>query len=478
MSENMSKCLDRLRSEIQATLPVCATGNNSGLYSLTTRLHLDHIPVIPQLPPPFLILGRPDHNHYRIGLGKALQLETKGSNRFQQLQSCFEKLTASWQHDCLTESPYQPGAFCAFAFDEEDSMSGPWQGIANSLIMIPEVLLEFSEGHYTLTLSCQNSGLQTRQAQIEAWLSYTTTLLTALTDTQPDNEGENSLYRAPSEPANSDWITLVKRATTAIHNKQLDKVVPARHVHIRTTPAFNKTAILKRLAENFPSCLLLGISLGDKVLVAAAPERLVSLHNGTISCDALAGTGKRSGDPRQDNLLAHGLLQDAKTRYEHQLVVDHLSQSLSSVSAHVSTPDGPSVLPLGQLQHLWTPIKAQCRPGVSLFDLVSSLHPTPAVAGTPATEAQHWIKENESFQRGWYSGGIGWIQADGNGELAVLLRAALVSDDCADLYAGAGIVADSDPKAELEETELKLGAVINTLSKEPTTEEEQQMIQQ
>ena len=478
MSENISKCLDSLRDEINTTLPVHVAEEDLSLYSLTTRLHLDQIPVIPQLPPPFLILGRPDHNHYRIGLGEALQLKTEGSNRFLRLQSYFEKITASWQHDCLTGSPYQPGAFCAFAFDEEDTMSGPWQGIANSLIMIPEVLLEFSEGHYTLTLSCQSNRLQDRQAQIEAWLNYTTTLLTALTAAQPDDECENSLYRAPSEPANSDWMTLVKRATTAIQNKQLDKVVPARYVRIRATPAFNKTAILKRLAENFPSCLLLGVSLGDKVLVAAAPERLVSLNNGTISCDALAGTGKRSGEPRQDNLLAHDLLQDAKTRYEHQLVVDHLRQSLSRVSAHVSIPDGPSILPLGQLQHLWTPIKAQCRPGVSLFDLVSSLHPTPAVAGTPTIEAQRWINENESFQRGWYSGGIGWIQADGNGELAVLLRAALISDDCADLYAGAGIVADSNPKAELDETELKLSAVIDALCKEPTTEEKQQIAQQ
>jgi len=477
MPENISKCIDRLRNEINATLPVCVPGEGSNLYSLTTRLYLDQIPVLPQLPAPFLIWGRPDHNHYRIGLGKALQLTTGGKDRFQWLQSHFERTVASWQHDCLTESSCQLGAFCAFAYDEEDTMSGPWQGIANSLIMIPEVLLEFSEGRYTLTLSCQTSRLQARQAQINTWLSYTTTLLTALTTAQPDGECGNSLYRAPSELANRDWMALVKEAATAIHNKQLDKVVPARHVHIRTTPAFNKTAILKRLADNFPSCLLLGISLGDKVLVAATPERLVSLNNGTISCDALAGTGKRSGEPRQDNLLAHSLLQDAKTRYEHQLVVDHLRQSLSSVSAHVSVPDGPSVLPLGQLQHLWTPIKAQCRPGISLFDLVSSLHPTPAVAGTPAIEAQRWIKENELFQRGWYSGGVGWIQADGNGELAVLLRAALISDDSADLYAGAGIVADSDPKAELDETELKLSAVIDALCKEPATEEEQQMVQ-
>jgi isochorismate synthase len=356
-------------------------------------------------------------------------------------------------------------------------MSGPWQGIANSLITIPEVLLEFSEGHYTLTLSCQSHQLQSRQTQIDAWLKRTTTLLTSLSCLQPDIEGENSLCRAPNEPLNSDWIALVKKAKHSIHANKLSKVVPARHIHIRANHAFNETAILKRLAKNYPSCLLLGMSLGKKILVAATPERLVALHNGTISCDALGGTGECSGDVHKDNLLAHALLQDSKTRHEHKLIVDHLRLRLSSISAHLSIPDTPSILPLGHLQHLWTPIKAQCKPDISLFDLAATLHPTPAVAGSPAEASKRWITENETFKRGWYSGCVGWIQADGNGELAVLLRAALLSENNADLYAGAGIVADSDPHAELDETELKLNTVIDALCKQNITDEEQQKAQ-
>jgi len=466
MLEKISKCIDLLRHKITTTLSAGVPINGSGIYSLSVNLHLEQIPTIPQLPPPFLIWGRPDRNHYRIGFGTALQFETAGKDRFPKLQCHFDKIRANWHHDCLTDRPYQPGAFCAFAFDENDTMSGPWQDIANTLITIPQLLLEFSEGRYTLTLSCQNRHLQQptgTTGQIDLWLEGATKLLRTLIMPDALDEYENTLYRAPSEPTNSDWIALVENAKRGISSNRLSKVVPARHVHIRGSHSFNNTSILKRLAKKYPSCLLLGVSLGSKTLVAATPERLVSLNNGTISCDALAGTGERGDDTIQNNLLAHRLLQDPKTRHEHKLVVDHLRHQLGHISAHVSIPDTPSVLPLGHLQHLWTPIKAQCRPGISLFDLAATLHPTPAVAGAPAAEAKSWIAENEPFKRGWYSGGVGWIQADGDGELAVLLRAALLSDNGADLYAGAGIVADSDPGAELDETELKLSTVIDAL---------------
>lgn len=427
--------------------------------------------MVGSLPRPFLVWARPDRQHYRIGVGTALQVTTGGQERFLQLQHCFDNITASWRCESMAEGASPPGAFCAFAFDGDDKMSGPWQGVANSLIAIPEVLLEFKEARYTLSVSCQTERLQAPGMQIERWVNRTLALLTSLLTAGAKQERANTLYQAPSEPPNGDWLRLVAMAREAIRNQEMVKVVPARHVRIRATQPFNETAILKRLAQHYPTCLLLGLSLGSKTLIAATPERLVSLTNGTISCDALGGTTARSGNPVQDNLLAHSLLQAPKTRHEHALVVDHLRQALRRVSAHVSIPNTPSVLPLGQLQHLWTPIKAQCRPGISLLDLAAALHPTPAVAGTPVSVAKAWLARHEPFERGWYTGSIGWLQPDGNGELVVLLRSALLADTQADLYAGAGIVADSDPKQELAETELKLGGVIRALTNERTDAE-------
>jgi isochorismate synthase len=475
MTEQVSYCIEGLRKELAHISPESGRSAGPGLYSLTLPLQFDHIPVLGELPPPSLVWSRPDRQHYRVGLGTALQLKTGGPDRFQRLQHCYERIIDQWHHDAGADTTSRPGAFCAFAFDSEDPMSGPWQGLANSLISVPEVLLEFCEGHYTLSLSCQTGQLQHLATQKASWLQRTRQLLTSLCEaTVPDDE-ENTLSHAIGEPSSSEWLRIVRAALASIQAESLDKVVPARHVRVRGTRAFHAGSILRRLAHHYPGCLLLGVSQGNRSLVAATPERLVALHNGTINCDALGGTGEASGDPVRDNLLAHRLLQDQKTRHEHALVVEHLRQALGRVSAHVSVPDTPAVLPLGHLQHLWTPIKAQCRPGTTLLDLAALLHPTPAVSGTPVTAARAWLAAHEPFQRGWYTGGIGWLQADGNGELAVLLRCALLSGSEADLYAGAGIVADSDPKAELHETELKLNAVKRALAKEQTTVCDQKM---
>jgi isochorismate synthase len=476
MIEQVARCIDSLRGILASARLDQRYCNSPDLYTLTLPLELDQIPIIDQLTAPFLVWARPDHQHYRIGMGIVLQLKTGGRERFRRLQQYFEKLSDNWQHDSLADNFLKPGAFCAFAFDDDDTMSGPWEGTANSILAIPEVLLEYREGHFTLHLSCQADQLAQPQTQVEIWIKHTTSLLTSLLSSSDCPEPANTLYRAPGEPPGSDWLDLVELARDAILSKEMDKVVPARHVRFRSTRPFNEMAILKRLAQQYPSCLLLGLSLGKKTLVAATPERLVSLNNGTISCDALGGTGERDGNPNQDNLLAHRLLQDKKTRHEHTLVVEHLRHALTRVSAHVSIPDTPSVLPLGQLQHLWTPIKAQCRPGTSLLELAANLHPTPAVAGTPVNNAKKWLAKHEPFERGWYTGSVGWLQADGNGELAVLLRCALINDKQADLYAGAGVVADSDPKSELAETELKLSAVLGALTPEQSNEKEQQVV--
>ena len=120
MSASLSKCINLLRSEIETAFPTYFSVKDSRLYSLSVNLHLDQVPAIPQLPAPFLIWGRPDRNHYRIGLGTTLQYKTSGKERFQKLQCYFDKIRSNWHHDCLTELPYQAGAFCAFAFDEDD----------------------------------------------------------------------------------------------------------------------------------------------------------------------------------------------------------------------------------------------------------------------------------------------------------------------------------------------------------------------
>ena len=454
--------MQRIRAEVEAAVAEIAGRDHALFYSLTIALELKRPFVIPQLPRDHLIWGRPEHNHYRIGLGTALKWQAAGPERFEKLQREYDRICANWQHDCQTVHSYQPGVFCAFAFDADDPMTGPWQGLANTFFTIPELLLELRDGHYYLTFSCKSSQIKQqpkRLIQLQQWFNLTQQLLTAL-EAQPREQSDIALNGVPEMDHRNQWFSLVNGAKKAIHEQQLAKVVTARHLSLQTDSPLDEISILNYLAKKYPTCLLLGLSFGDKTVVAATPERMIGLEHGTIYCDALGGTSESSDDTLQSKQETESLLQNIKLRHEHQLVVDHLQQRLLALCNQLSIPDIPKLMPLGSLQHLWTPIEGKCFPKVSLFDLIAALHPTPAVAGTPAAEAQRWIAAHEPFHRGWYSGGVGWIQADGNGEVAVLLRTALISGRHIDLYAGAGIVADSDPIAEWNETELKLNAVL------------------
>jgi isochorismate synthase len=206
--------------------------------------------------------------------------------------------------------------------------------------------------------------------------------------------------------------------------------------------------------------------------IAATPERLVRRDGATVACDALAGSVARGAaftddapgrsptgaDDRATELLASG-----KDRREHDLVVSAIGTALRELGADVRVPTEPTIRTLRHVLHLHTPIAATLREPHHVLELAAALHPTPAVGGTPTRIATEWIAARESVPRGWYASPVGWFDLDGNGELAVAIRSGLVTGDRAHLWAGAGIVAGSDPDRELAETDLKLRAILGAL---------------
>ncbi len=178
---------------------------------------------------------------------------------------------------------------------------------------------------------------------------------------------------------------------------------------------------------------------------------------------AIAGSIARGTTPGADGALARALLASAKDRHEHELVVRAIRDSIAPLCDRLDVPEAPQVLALANVQHLLTPITAHLAARCRLLDLVDRLHPTPAVAGHPRAAALHELRERERIERGWYAGPVGWMNLDGDGELAVAIRSALLSGNQATLYAGAGIVAGSDPEAELAETRLKLQPLLSAL---------------
>jgi len=198
------------------------------------------------------------------------------------------------------------------------------------------------------------------------------------------------------------------------------------------------------------------------MFLGATPELLVTRERERFHISPLAGSGPRGVDADDDRRLGDELLASEKDRLEHSIVVDDVVRRLTPITKGITHPSVPVLERFATVQHLATPIAGSTDRRV--LDLAGVLHPTAAVGGFPRSEALAFIAKQEGIDRGWYSGGIGWIEPGGDGEIAVALRCALVRGDQAIIYAGNGIVKGSDPGDELAETRLKLRPMLDLLT--------------
>ncbi len=468
----INKLLSALQIQLSQALDDLCWPDTAALCTLSLPLTLVPKFNLPATDAMFFYSAQPDRNRFRLGLGCAYTYESAAGDggdapRVAELQQAFRCLQAGWAVHVLDGSTRLPqaAAFVGFAFAADEAAAAPWQAWPNTLLSVPQVLLQQDGEQVSLHLSAKPECLRTppqRLRQVQDWLGLCRELLTSESAGLEDDQ-RAGLQLIQSEPENETWLKQVEQVRQAIHAGEFTKVVPARHLHFQACRVLRPTQILEKLARQFPGCTQLGIGLGGSTLVAATPEKLVQFTDGQLRCDALGGTMPRSECAGHNQMMTNELMQSPRIRREHALVVDQMLRALDPLCSSLQLPNTPAVMPLRQLQHLWTPIKAQARAGVGLLDIVARLHPTPAVAGTPTAKAQAWIKQHEPFARGWYTGAAGWLERGGNGELSVILRCALLQGRQADLYAGAGVVADSDPVGELAETDLKLRSLLQIL---------------
>lgn len=448
----------QFHQQLAAGVPACR------LFSLTMKCPGLQPGRLPPLPAPYLYWARPDQELQLLGFGEAWRTTSSGTQRFDTLSGELRELEHSWLTNCEpgTAGPGH-GVFCATAFDPDDSMTACWEGLPNSILFIPRLLLRCEAGKTSLTFTCTGRELRHADAVLGNWERLAGQIVQAVCTTQAsDSQHDRQTLRITPE-SDTAWTRTVQLAIDAIRSGQLEKVVTARRVRLEASRAFDASRILSRLAHRYPTCLLIAINLDGRSVVSATPERLAALDNRTIHSDALGGTTGRAQDSRQDRQLTLRLLNCCKAQHEHALVVDSIRSALTPLCDELAPPAAPDVIKLRNLQHLWTGIRGTLQPGVSLLDAARRLQPTPAVAGTPTEMACRWLQDHENLARGWYSGTVGWLQANGDGELSVLLRCAVLQGRSADLFAGAGIVSDSDPQAELAETEIKLRAMLEAM---------------
>ncbi|MDA0268540.1 MAG: isochorismate synthase, partial [Cyanobacteria bacterium] len=260
----------------------------------------------------------------------------------------------------------------------------------------------------------------------------------------------------------------VDRALQAIDQTDLQKQVVAHALDIVSPFPWQRDISLQRLRARHPDCYTFAFSRGPQAhFIGASPERLLSLRQGQLVADALAGSAPRGNTPLADHQLGQHLLNNPKEQTEHHLVVDFIVSQLKALGLRPRHRPCPTLLRLSHIQHLHTPIYATLPEQLSPLQLVEVLHPTPAVAGVPTATACVQIQRTEPSDRGLYAAPFGWVDYQGNSEFIVGIRSALLQGCQARLYAGAGIVKGSDPKQELAEIQLKLQTLAEVLGAGP-----------
>ncbi|WP_205698469.1 isochorismate synthase MenF [Conexibacter sp. SYSU D00693] len=415
---------------------------------------------------PWFCFEQPDREGFALAaLGCVQALEAEGDGRFRALAADWRALIAEAQCD-PPDGPRGSGpvAVGGFGFTPQAPRAPHWAGFGAASLHVPEVALVRRGGEARLTacaLVAPDDVADEVVGRVEARLaSLVPAPALALWDPEP--AGDRA--RVVSTMAPEHYEAAVARAVARIREGGLSKVVLARSVEVHAAAAHDAAAVLGVLREAFRACHVFVVGRGERAFVAASPELLVrrdGLRAGTL---ALAGSTRRSADPAVDVHLGEQLLQSPKDREEQAIVTRRIERALAPHAVWVTSAEEPVLVKMANIQHLGTPIRAQLARPVSAIELAGVLHPTPAVGGEPHAVAAPLIPALEGLDRGWYAGPVGWTDLHEDGELCVALRCALLEGPVARCYAGVGVVRDSDPAAELAETEIKLGALLPVLA--------------
>jgi menaquinone-specific isochorismate synthase len=373
-----------------------------------------------------------------VGVGVAHELRGRGDSRWSELVAAAKQISGSGQ--------VRPRFVGGLAFVPGAADAAPWTGFGDAWFALPRwsYIREGDRAHLVLAVDGQSA----RHDVSDEYAAFCAAFAGGF---QPRPQPPmTALDRGDAD----GFRAHVRAITDAIARGDHAKVVAARSAIVSLAGEARAADMLAELDARHAECVrVLVRPPGGGTLIAATPERLVRVTSTSVQCDALAGSHPDG---------AGALLASGKDRREHDLVVQAIASALHGLGADVRVPEQPVVRTLRHMLHLHTPITATLPAPRHVLEVAAALHPTPAVGGTPTRVATRWIAEHE-VPRGWYASPVGWFDLDGNGELAVAIRSGVLAGERAHLWAGAGIVAGSDPDRELAETDLKLRAMLGAL---------------
>ena len=402
---------------------------------------------------------------------------TSGPGRFQDVRVFSESVLDRCIAVGEFEEPFAgPHFFSAFTFSDDGGGTRSRSGIASdesgfpaARVFLPRWQVSRKGGRYSAVANvvvAPDSDIG--QLAERVWAAhgkfqkfdYPGTASAAI----KDRERSSPLVRAEVGGAGR-FENSVAEVLDRIRAGKYDKIVLSRAIDVSSEVPLKPLDALNRLRNDYGSCYAFSVANGDgKSFIGATPERLVAVENAALRTEALAGSAPRGRTAREDAAFAQALLGSGKEGHEHRVVVDSIVRRLQALGMTPEVAHRPELFQLQNVQHLRSPIHAKIPEGIHLLDIVAALHPTPAVGGAPRKAAVPDIRGFEPFERGLFTGAVGWFDARGCGEFAVAIRSALINGNTARVFAGSGIVEGSDPLKEKEETDLKLSAMLDRLS--------------
>jgi len=373
-----------------------------------------------------------------IGFGEAARFETSGPDRIADLASIWRDQVA------LADITDSVRVQCTGLVSFGSATFSPDSNL-NSVLIVPRIVLGTRDGRSWVTTI-------TPEGESEPTDNFYSEIMTYRNNAK--------LHFVEGALTSAGFMEQAEKAISRIRSGQIKKVVLAREIMAQLPESFDLRTALYALAKKYPSCWVYSVA-GN---FGASPELLVRVSHGQVSARVLAGTAPRGETAESDAAIAKDLAASDKNLAEHRFAVESMVDALSPFCVNVDSDDRPFSLALPNLWHLASDVFGKLKNNISVLDLAAFLHPTAAVAGTARIDAQALIAELEPFDRGGYAGPVGWIGADGDGEWAIALRGGFIEENVLTAFAGCGLVAESEPQAELEETELKFAPVRGALS--------------
>lgn len=394
-----------------------------------------------------------------VGLGHAYTIQNSAKDdRFDDVEKEWISLTKN----CIKgQAELQPILFGGFTFDPQNEVSGEWTDFPEAYFALAtyQLVLRDDKAYISVNLVTKNAHAE---EQFEVLRKERDHLIHAA------QVKEVKTYSKPEminyfEPYKEQYLASINQVTSLIKEKEADKVVIARSLALQFKEQVGSQQVLSQVINEQPESYLFGLERNNLLFFGASPERLVKVEKGRAFSSCVAGSIKRGKTAEEDMVLGQSLLNDRKNGGEHQYVVDMIAETFRKNCTDMKIPTGPRLLKIRDIQHLYTPVEGQLNADATILQLTKHLHPTPALGGVPRQEAMAAIRKYEPMNRGLYAAPIGWLDAEGNGEFVVAIRSASLVDDKAYLYAGGGIVADSEPQSEYEETLVKFRPMLRAL---------------